>query len=168
MSNVLGVDPSLTATGVAWNIGNETHTDTISSKFKGGPQRMVDLRRQLQKVIGTAYPDLIVIEAPAFASKGRSVKEIGGIWWQYRVFMYDNGNRVLEVPPSMLKKYATGRGNAKKIDVVQAAWKRLGYEGTNDNVADALWLHQIGLRILGDPSVVPVPAANTETLKKLK
>ena len=166
MANIFAVDPSLTETGVAWNKGEQIVSRTIASKNTASA-RMIELRSELRDQLQFVNPDLIVIEAPAFASKGRSVKEIGGIWWQYRVMMYELGMRVLEVPPSFLKKYATGHGNAKKIEVVQAAWQRLDYEGTNDNVADALWLHQIGLKMLKDPMAIELPAINTSTWSKL-
>jgi hypothetical protein len=44
------------------------------------------------------------------------------------------------VHSATLKKYATGKGNAKKPDMLRAAQTKLLYEGTDDNEADALWL----------------------------
>ena len=43
------------------------------------------------------------------------------------------------VSPGTIKKFATGRGNAKKKEVIQAV-KMLGYFPTDDNQADAIAL----------------------------
>lgn len=45
--------------------------------------------------------------------------------------------------PSEIKKFATGKGNAKKDQMIQAAKESLGYQGDNDNEADALWILNI-------------------------
>lgn len=37
-----------------------------------------------------------------------------------------------------IKKYATGKGNASKGDMIAAAVKNYAYSGTDDNIADAL------------------------------
>ena len=44
------------------------------------------------------------------------------------------------VHSATLKKFATGRGNAKKPEMVAAARSRLGYRGDDDDEADARWL----------------------------
>jgi len=44
------------------------------------------------------------------------------------------------VHSATLKKHATGKGNAKKPDMLAAARARLGYPGSDDNECDALWL----------------------------
>lgn len=45
--------------------------------------------------------------------------------------------------PSEIKKWATLKGNAKKGMVIEAAKKHLGYEGNDDNEADAIWIYMM-------------------------
>lgn len=46
-------------------------------------------------------------------------------------------------PSNLIKQLATGKGNAGKPEVIKAAQLRLGYQGSDDNEADALWLLQL-------------------------
>lgn len=46
--------------------------------------------------------------------------------------------RYVEVPPAMLKRHATDRGNATKVEMLAAA-QRDGFDGDDHNAADA-WL----------------------------
>jgi hypothetical protein len=39
-----------------------------------------------------------------------------------------------------IKKFATGKGNANKAMMIEAARTNLGYSGKDDNEADALWI----------------------------
>lgn len=48
---------------------------------------------------------------------------------------------VLMAKPTELKKFATGKGNAKKEDMVRAA-KMAGERIIDDNIADAYWVMQ--------------------------
>jgi len=54
------------------------------------------------------------------------------------------GVRVRQVNPSQLKKFWTGRGNAKKPEMVKAAWK-FGFRVQNDDEADAvaMWFFSV-------------------------
>ena len=48
-----------------------------------------------------------------------------------------------------LKKFATGKGNADKSAMIEAARQKLGYQGNSDDEADALWLWQFAKREMG-------------------
>ena len=159
MTTVAGLDPSLTATAIAI----ESRVQLLRTPYTG-PERMIEIRNRV--LTHTLYADLVVIEAPSFASATRSAKEIGGIWWVLRVALHEDDTDVLEVPPATLKKYATGKGNASKGEMLAAAIRRLDYDGADDNEADALWLEQIGLCLAGDEHVV-MPSANRAALNVL-
>jgi len=158
---IVGIDPSLTATGYATG----DTVGTIRPKL-AGPERMILIRDTTLDVCSGA--GLVVMEAPAFASRGRSVKEIGGIWWVIRVALHEAHIPTLEVPPPTLKKYATGKGNANKVEVLKAAWERLGYDGTDDNESDALWLRQIGVRFAAPGSQTPIPTVHDAAADKIQ
>ena len=44
---------------------------------------------------------------------------------------------------SEVKKFATGKGNAGKPLMISSAKEKLGYEGNDDNEADALWILEL-------------------------
>jgi Holliday junction resolvasome RuvABC endonuclease subunit len=160
---VLGVDLSLTATGLA-------HPDGSALTFKPtyqGFQRLAEIRNAVLDAVMISHASFVAIEGYSMGSKGSSflsLAELGGI---VRFAFWAGGLRWLDVPPSTLKRYATGKGNADKATVLQAAWKRLGYEGTDHNAADALWLQAIGMAYLGSP-VVELPATHLKALVGLE
>jgi hypothetical protein len=69
-----------------------------------------------------------------------------------------------DVPPASLKKFACGKGNAKKEEMLAAAIRRLGYEGSSFDEVDALWLRAMGCEALATP-LVKMPAAHLDALK---
>ena len=74
------------------------------------------------------------------------------------------GWTVAVIPPTSLKKYATGKGTASKDLVLTAAVRRFPdwpVEGNDE--ADALWAAAAGLDHLGYP-VIDMPALNRSAL----
>jgi len=61
-----------------------------------------------------------------------------------------------EVPPSLLKKFLTGRGNAKKDEILLAVYKRFGIECASHDEADAVALAFFGAVQLGHNVDLPV------------
>lgn len=154
---VIGLDLSLTATGLS----DGESTRLIKSKGKAGdglPQRQARLRKLRAEVIthceGAA---LVVIEGPAYASQSGHAHDRGGLWWLVVMALGHRGIPVAEVPPATLKKYATGKGSGPKGAMLEAATRRLPHvhTGGDDNAADALWLHAMGLDHLTGLHVVP-------------
>lgn len=153
---VVGVDLSLTRTGLANEHGVHLLTGSLS-----GVRRLIAIRGW---VLDLSYgAQLVVIEGFSFGSNNRSAREIGGLGWVVRVALTEAGIPWCDVPPSTLKKYATGKGNAGKVEMVVAARERLGYGGHDDNEADALWLRAVGLDLLGTP-LVALPKAHRDAL----
>ena len=72
-----------------------------------------------------------------------------GIGWILRYVLYYAGVDFIEIPPTTLKKFATGKGNAKKEDMILPIYKRYGFEDKSDNVRDAYVLAQIARALDG-------------------
>lgn len=103
----------------------------------------------------------LAMEAAIFASPSTlPLAELSGVIrmsiWQYfdgnmnTVIPFEDDIRYpLLVPPTTLKKYATGKGNAKKQEMMLQMYKRWGVELTDDNAADSYALARIaaGLHI---------------------
>lgn len=166
MTTVLGLDLSLTATGVA-DIDGTPHT--IRPKTTGA-ERLHEIRTAVTRYLdggGTQWrAGLVAIEGYAFArpNQAHQIGELGGV---IRHLLWMHTQPWVEVAPKQVKKYATGSGNAGKNEVLTAAVRRLGYEGSDDNEADALWLRALVLDALGEP-VVTVPAPHREALAKVQ
>ena len=57
---------------------------------------------------------------------------------------FDDDRRFpLKVPPMTLKKYAAGKGNAKKQEMLLQIFKRWGIEFNDDNAADSYGLARL-------------------------
>lgn len=169
---VIGIDPSLTATGIATPNGLHTITST--------PPRQVEVRSRRDRLTRAAdtitfivaeavipRTALIVIEAPAYSKTGHQ-HERSGLWWLLLDRLLDAGHLVAEVAPSARARYATGRGNAGKDEVLAAVVRRYPQQDVvNNNTADALVLRAMGSRHLGRPLEDGIPAAHCAALGKV-
>ena len=171
---VVGIDPSLTSTGIVVLRNNEIGKalTTKNEPKLGTIERVRRIYKQINNVIenlSTCYvnayigdkrmirwepPSLIVIEGFSYGSKGRGVFDIAYLGWRIREelerYRTEDDIPWLEVSPSQVKQFATGKGNANKEVVLQQVYKRWGVESTDNNQADAYVLAQIGRAYLGE------------------
>lgn len=177
---VVGIDPSLTGTGLA-SIDTDDRlvidTETLASKASGGAVinrwsrlhhlvNAIDNRTVTQG--GRARVDLVVIEQPAFSRTNGHHHDRSGLWWLIVDRLTARGIPVVEVTPTGLKKYATGKGNAPKDSVLLAAARRYPHVDVDDNnQADALILAAMGARHLGHPIEDSLPKAHLEAMDKV-
>ncbi|WP_434315866.1 hypothetical protein [Leifsonia sp. P73] len=172
---VVGLDLSLTGTGVALLGGEHPRTQTIRSKGKADDGLLTRARRLhklADEVIGwAALGDIVIIEQPAYGQTGGSHHDRSGLWWitMHALTVLDAGVRFAEVTPQGVKMYATGRGNASKSEVLAQVIKRYPQaDVANDNEADALVLAAIGARLAGHPIEDSLPAANLRAMEKVR
>lgn len=156
--NVVGLDLSLTSTGVSRKYG--THSIRVKSK---DCERLIELRKEVLGYCITASH--VVIEGFSFGSPMQA-HNVGGLGWIVRVGLFEAGIPYTVVPPSSLKKFATGKGNAKKDEILAAA-VRAGAHVTGNDEADAWWLRQMGLMALAGEADVPRTEYRTEALAKV-
>jgi hypothetical protein len=159
---VCGIDASLTATGLA----NDTGLQRIRSGDLRGCARFSWIAEHIFADGTTQAADLVVIEGPSYGSmSGAGHHEAAGLWWHivYRLDLLEVAYAV--VPPSTLKKYATGKGNATKADMRMALFQRAGIDERDDNKVDAYWLRAAGLEVRGHP-LVDLPKAQRDALDK--
>jgi len=151
MYTVLGFDPSLASSGFAYQDEEGCHTGRITSKKLRGVERLDFIQRSFLELMDKVYVltgrlDLIVYEGYAMGTmggKGRffDIGELGGV---LKLVAWDMGVDVLLVPPSNLKQFATGKGNAKKEQVIQAVADVWGYDVPQNDEADAFALLKMG------------------------
>jgi crossover junction endodeoxyribonuclease RuvC len=163
---VIGLDLSLAATGIAWESGVRA-MNTPAAKIDG-PERLVKIRREVCAIV--RFPvkaDLVVIEGYSYGSQNSHAHSLGELGGVIRVALFELGVAYVEVPPQTLKMFAAGTGAAKKEQVVYEAKVRLGYQGFDNNEADALWLRALGHHALGCP-LVELPKAHLRALDKVR
>ena len=156
-----GIDPSLTGTGASIlnTAGDLVAVTTFKSK-KG--QYASSLHRYLTLAYGVVsyicdYVDpgdvIISIEGYSFGSRGAAVfslAEFGGI---LRFMVAEKFGSYYEVPPTVLKKFATGKGNANKNVVLEQVFRKFGMGSevlTDDNQVDGYCLSQFSKEIYFD------------------
>lgn len=165
MSVVIGIDPSLTGTGIVVLRNGEVE---LAEATKSRPElgiiervklirnRILEIEADLSDDKGRKYqsPALMVIEGFSYGSKGRSVFDIAYLGWRIREELErlrsEDGTPWIEVPPTQLKKFSTGKGTANKEIILQQVYKRWEYETDNNNIADAFVLAKIGEAYLQD------------------
>lgn len=138
--SAVGLDLSLTATGYADGEGARVIT---CKKYKGA-ERLSHFRNHLAYTFQDQEPGIVAVEGYAYDSHtagSRSIGELGGV---VRLLLWDMQIPWAEVPPTSLKKFATGKGNASK-DQVLAAAVRLDPRIEDNNAADAFWLREMAL-----------------------
>lgn len=160
---VFGIDPS-TITGVCvLGATSQTVLEKIEVRHKGsGLERAIGIGGKVGDLLDKYEPDLVVIEGYAFANTNTLalLVEVGTM---IRYAVYSRNVEVLQVAPTSLKKFITGKGTGAKDKVMLEAYKRWGIEGTNNEV-DAYGLAMMGSAYLGH---LQMPALNSESLKKV-
>jgi crossover junction endodeoxyribonuclease RuvC len=165
---VVGLDLALIRTGVAVvNIGQGPTTCTCFH-FDSTPVRGHERLQKIQTAVWeeTEQADLVVMEGLAYAAPD-SRRALAGAWWLVQHMLWAEGKPVAVVPPATLKQYATGRGNAKKPEVMAAVNSEAFpyFRTRDDNAADAAVLAAMGARAKGQP-VDRVPVAQQAALLK--
>lgn len=176
LPHVIGLDPSLTAAGVASSQGWCKTVGYVKAKSKDpGITQLPHLQRyeamtrlswEIVDLIG--QPDLIVIEAPAFTRSGGGAHERSYLWWSlFGAF------KLRHIPVAVMSiqqrlTYATGKGSGSKgvvVDAVARRWPMFA-TGGDDNLADAAVFCAAGMDWLGHPLAV-VPATHRAALSKV-
>lgn len=102
--------------------------------------RYIRLRRSLGDLLD-AYPDAVLAYEEVRRHIGATAGHVyGGITAMVMATCEDHGVQFTGIPVGTVKKHATGRGNAGKSEMMNAAVDRWAYAPGDDNEADALWI----------------------------
>lgn len=162
----VGLDLSLTSTGVAIIHDGHATVQRITSKpakdatTDDNAARIDDLVHRIVHAVPNSEHTTVAVEGPSFGSKGSAVHTLGGVWWAVRIALHQLGIDVVIAAPSVVKRYATGNGNASKDAVLAAVVRRyFNVDVTGNDEADALVLAAIAARLGGDPIDLNLPVA---------
>lgn len=171
MGMVMGIDPSFTGTGLIIlddKAGNILHSRLIRTNTKHTIPRRV--RQILDAVHAYHIEDIrmVCIEGFSFGSSGRAIIGMGYLGYRIREMLEELKLPFIEPAPSQVKKYATGKGNCGKDLILQQVYKRWGVEFSNNNLADAYVLAQIGRGYLGeDDKLIKAQCEVIDALRKV-
>lgn len=171
----VGLDPSLSSTGLCViTPAGEIKTELIRSLPMGGSpedrvgrySRLLSQLRFRLNLHNVSAGSVVVVEHYAFAAKFGKVFdrcEFGGL---LRYQLINDGYRVVEIEPTVLKKYATGKGRADKAEVVSVASLVVGRPISSDDEADAINAAHVAAALVG--LRVPSNKYQRDTVAKLR
>lgn len=168
MSIVIGLDLSLTGSAIA---AITLETGALATAVHRSPapaddnlSAHVQRHRELvdgivQQVLACA-PELVVVEGLQFSVKEKdsSLTRRGFLWWAVAEGLVHGGAPIVEVAPSQIKQFATGKGNASKSEVVAAyasAWPDAARGANVQDRADAAFAAALGVAWLRRGEVLP-------------
>lgn len=154
--NILALDPAA-RTGFA-------HTNGQRGVWILGVERTAELHARIIAAADEWGVDLIATEDASFGSHNPNVQalhnELRGI---IRFAAAQLGAKVVMYKPNTIKKYATGNGRAKKLQMMRACETILRIKPESDDVADALWILH-----MAQSGYVSPAEAERQLLKRVK
>ena len=169
-ATIIGVDLSLTATGICASGGPSTISPP---KGMTGMERLNWLLTVIRGCILSPEETeeeyrqtLAVFEGLSYGSNDPSAQERAGLAYLLRHALYAQRVPYILVPPTTLKKFVTGKGNAEKSLMLLDVYKRFGVSAANDNEADAVGLYYVGMAYAGQWE--PTMDAQREVLATLR
>ena len=152
----LGVDPSLRSTGYCYKDADENY---VVGRIKSGSLRnaprlsyVLGSFREIVEEASLQHTDFLSVGYEDYAmgirgGRSFSIGELGGV---LKLHLWASRVPIMLIPPTSLKMFATGKGNADKPDVIQAVVENYGVEVNNDDEADAVVAyHMAQARYLG-------------------
>ncbi len=148
----MGIDLSATATGlvILKATGQAKPELLLEDEIKSGSRTGLDRARhvvtQVMEAIHAHKPDRLVVEGYSLNTRNASsiipLVEIGGL---LRFMLMIDGLSWLDPRASEVKKFATGKGNSQKDQVMMWVLKRWDHTSATNNTADAFVLAAMGL-----------------------
>lgn len=161
---VLALDPSLTVWG--WAARTPAPTSGVvdlEAEGRTGVDRLASGRAHLHALIRRCRPHLVLVEGYAYGAgyQAHQLGEMGGV---LRLALHDLHVPWLEVAPKVRARLATGKGQAKKEVVYAEAFKRLYYNGSSMDEADACWILEAAVQHYQLPAAVQLPRSHMAAL----
>lgn len=161
----VGIDLSLTSTGISCG----EMLKTVTSSYRS-VQRLQDVRNKIMTDLSSVDNPIVCIEGYSFNSRNSQAHSIGELGGVIRLALYELNIPYVEIPPTTRAKFATGRGNAGKTEVMSSVSARTGLVFTGkgaDDMCDAWILEEIGRTRYSEPRIV-WPAESMKALDKIE
>lgn len=143
------------------------HATVVQAKKLSGWERVNSIAGTIMASHAQFKPDFVVLEGYGFGQMASVVTlaEIGSV---VRFLLWQDQIPFIDVPPSSLKKFVTGKGNAKKDQMILEVFKRYGYTSATNDIADAVGLGMFGLCAAGVKFTAESKKCVDEVLKNRK
>jgi Holliday junction resolvasome RuvABC endonuclease subunit len=137
------------ATRTGWAAGD---TEAVGARLESGVQEFALGRGEspgmrflrfgvwLREIVALHRPEVVLYEQPFVMRSGAAAEISLGFATRVQEACATHAIEHQAVNGATLKKWATGRGNAKKPDMIAAARQRFGVEPRSSDEADALLL----------------------------
>jgi len=137
---ILAIDPG---TKLGWAISREASgtEDLAPRSNQGAGMRVLKMQAFLRRIKDAGLPELIVYEHVRRHQGTQAAHVYGALEGTLLAWAEENDIPCEAVPVGTIKKFATGKGNAGKPAMIEAAQQFYpGIEIVDDNHADALCL----------------------------
>ena len=161
---IMAVDPSLRATGVALPSGETKLIEPAKmGPYSEGTDRVAAILWRVSTWMEEYKPTHICLEDYAYGvGKSGRLFDIGELGGCLKLLFLSRGLPIILVPPTVLKKFVTGKGNASKQEVMRDLKQKWGRSFVSSDMADAyalrlLAMQKVGVRVEegpGDRSVL--------------
>jgi len=144
----VGIDPSFNSTGIIIldNDGKIVEQMNFSLKeFEKIEEKLIQFEKTISFIPKMIRLESVYIEGPSYMSSGQYVLQMGALHYLLRLFLYRHNINYKVIAPGTLKKFVTGKGNAKKDLILLKVYKRWGVEFEIDDLADAYGLARMAL-----------------------
>lgn len=160
--NILGIDPSLTSSGLCHLYDGRVSTGRLVPSRKG-VERLEEFDVALAAL--ATLPSLAVVEGYSFGSRDSHSHALGELGGLIRLKLYKANVPYLIVPPTKLKKFVSGKGQVEKPVIMKELFKRWGIDLDQNDEADGTALGLFGAYYLGLPGLPGLTAEQKEALK---
>jgi Holliday junction resolvasome RuvABC endonuclease subunit len=146
---MMGLDLSLTGTGLARPDGLTTRivTKPTADKLHGDIMRCRHIALTIRKEIADTGTTHVVVEGSVHRSP--AAFDTGQLTGIVKLMLLEGDIPWVDIPPAALKRFAAHNGNASKDMMMAHAIRDFGFEGSNNDEADAFLLWQMGETALG-------------------
>lgn len=144
----VGIDPSFNSTGIIVLDENAEIVDEKNfslAKYDEIEEKLLKFEENISFIPTITRLGGVYIEGPAYMASGKYILQMGAMHFLLRLFLYKRDVFFKVIAPGTLKKFVTGKGNAKKDLMLLKVYKRWGVEFEVDDLADAYGLARMAL-----------------------
>lgn len=138
-----GIDIA-TCTGMALVGEDEDRGKTIHLPDQRGFLRLQLIAKQVEETLRVWDPDLVLVEGYAYCKNISAFVVLVELGTVIRQVLYNRQVDWVTVPPSTLKQWTTGKGNASKEMMAVSVKQRWHYTSNSHDIIDAFALAQMG------------------------
>ena len=158
------------SSGIAFfspDAGYTTQLIRTSSKEPEG-LRLSHIFNEFNRVVKDKSIEMACMEGPSYHSVNKSFS-MGAAYGIYKLVCAQQGIPLTIVPPTKIKKYATGKGHASKVDIIRSCTELFSSDNLSDDEADALACCSIAREIASDKVLnLPKTRAALEVIMSIK